>query len=304
MKNLSFLLILAFFSLCCGGGGGGGGSSSSLLNYEGISDPVALTEDNVDDMASTVIGSDDLFGGVTNNKPGGYRHYQLLRRTLVGTRSKARLATVQAKDEVVYGDVNGYVILNGKIDDVTGYGSLVGDYFNYSDDGITFLQGKMTIAESASVSRIVMSELIIQDRTNSVEATGTLRFTASGTTQVASISLAMVDRDTGMEYLLSGVQERLVFSNSAFVGSFESSLSGTFYQSDLGHVTVSTVTPFTFSSTSATSPLAGGVIMMEGADASRAMITSLGSTVSIDVDADGDGVYEESSITAWSSLSL
>jgi len=81
-------------------------------------------------------------------------------------------------------------------------------------------------------------------------------------------------------------------------GYTDATLSGKIYLHDYGCVVISTSTPFQFLAGS-TYP-ASGTMIVTGASNGRAKLTIFDSTgYTVDVDANGDGIYETSNPHTW-----
>jgi hypothetical protein len=82
-------------------------------------------------------------------------------------------------------------------------------------------------------------------------------------------------------------------------------ISGRVYVRQYGYVEVTTTsTPLNYTSSSQENPDSGGPVILAGAGGSKAKITPISIlNVTIDVDADGNNIYEYTATYAWNNLS-
>lgn len=163
---------------------------------------------------------------------------------------------------------------------------------------------------SANLS-ITLSSLSSTTSAGSDALTGNITLVADSTsiyshsTTLASDSLSVSSRYGGVTstqvMTASNSSVRVTPSGSGY--SESSSASGTLSSSSFTSQSVVYSTPTVFVRTSAQLYPASGQMLVTGADGSKARITAQSSSqVLIELDADGNGVYETSTTKAWSEL--
>ena len=181
---------------------------------------------------------------------------------------------------------------------------------------ITMVVNSMSGNLNSDVYRLnlgmVFSNLVATNGSNSDTLNGGLTlaiqsngFNNSVTTLTAPNSLTMAGNYGGVAYsrVLSGYSSTITISPTASGFSESTIYNGTLSSNSFNAQTVvaSTVTPFV--RTNLLGYAASGQVVLTGADGSRVRITAQNvSTVQIELDADGNGVYELATTRAWSSL--
>jgi hypothetical protein len=324
--NLPALAISALLIASCGGGGGGddGGTPSSS---------VSLTSSNAKSVSAEVLDSSETVQGATAGPAiltgvsvetttidFNYTEFvvqQLIQVESQGVVPSATLAGVipsgtvsctsdgtwtisgtdaDNSDTITAGDTinlvfdncdQGSVTVNGSIS--MGITQLVGDLTTppYTlGVSVTLTNLSVTVDGHSATSSGDMSMLIEQDGSNNetYELSGSsLSSTVSGNTVTLS--------DYHYEFTLNDVS-----------GAYSISLQGTFTSSEInGSVSYTTTTPFT--GIEPGDPTAGA-LHITGDNGSQVWVTadSNGTTVYIDVDADGDGTAETQIVTTWADL--
>jgi hypothetical protein len=149
--------------------------------------------------------------------------------------------------------------------------------------------------------RMTITNLSIADVSGTLNVGGTISMNTSGNTETIT-----------MDFVLSGTGQSAKFENVVLVTTNDGSVSqlllseslgGRFYDSTEGYVDVSTTNPLLYSPAGSINPSSGGPVIFTGANNSKIRMTPVDSVnVTIDVDADGDGVYEFSQTVPWSSI--
>ena len=331
MKSYLTIPVLALSVLlmtACGGGGGGSDdttptgvsitTSNAVLIASKVIDSVSLVQDISDSV--------DLVTGVAIDSSGrDFTYSDLVLWLLAQNRQTAGLSGTETVTGVVipettYACETGTYTVSGDVSnpDVPTVGdTLTYTFYDCAISGIVFNGGMtFTITElsgSPSVSPYTLGVDIIMD--NLSISSGGLSETSDG-----DMGILLTEDESGNEILtLSGnsfsatagtqyetlTSYRYELSRDAD-GGYSIALNGT-YGSDAigGSVAFDTVTPFTGDTNVGDgNPTAGVLHIAAISNSSQERLTAQpdGSTVLIEVDANGDGIYEEVITTSWAAL--
>jgi hypothetical protein len=326
-----FILGLFFIISSCGGGGGGSGPGPTGIMYNGLTTQAFITADNANKIFSVIWngGPSTSSGGSISLSlavPGAASPANLKRSGLI-TELKDRATSDYASfvarsknivlktkvNETQYGSVSGTLTITGDIDPSTITGVLYMTYANYNDgDGYTY-DGTVTFnVDGFNITYGLITDgtmrftlWTIKSLDGNVSLSGSIRVQESLQNNSEMLTVDMDGRDN-----IAGDMFR--FQNFAVVFNYDNLLSPTSGTSTLigrvfvgayGYVDVQTGSPFVYSSASQENPDSGGPIIMIGAGNSIADVTSISASyVRIDVDADGDTVFESHNFYEWSNL--
>jgi len=328
----AFALVSSLVLVGCGGGGGGGGGTTAGAGGSTTApQAVSITETNAKPVAAdalnTVQGtsatqSTNLLTGVevqtqAGTAPAGVRAMAEMARLASTSRvGRATLATGVAISESLACESGGSLAITGNVSG--GEGLVAGDSITITannckmgiDGFLTTMNGSMSMTiVSGNMNTIPFNVVVSFVATDlSVEADGTtvvmsgevrLDWTSSSVsseTMVASGSSMTVRETTGGTTHTSTMKN---YSQSVSVNGFitTSSLSATIETSSTrlgasgGSYTISTPTPVVWNSS--TNVVTAGVVKVVGANNSQLVMTVTGNnTVSIQIDANGDGTFE------------
>ncbi len=328
-----FIFVGSFFiiSSCGGGGGGTGGGGTGGISYNGVTTQASLSVANANKIFSVIwnggssSGSASLSPSISKAASSEYLKdsgmvtlfKRLKDRSLsdatgfIGRSKNIRRAT--PINDTYYGSVSGTLTISGSIDENTMTGSLTMTYVNYNDgDGYTY-EGTVTV----KVDGFDMAYGIITDGTLSftlwtiksasgdVSLSGSMRIQESVQNNSDTLTVNMDGRDNIANDTFR-FQNFVVSTNYNSIlspASASESYSGRVYVGPYGFVDVSTTSQFVYSSYPQQNPNSGGPIILSGAGNSKAAITPISTSyVKIEVDTDGDGVFESKRAYAWSNL--
>ena len=326
-------LIVVGLVHCGAGGGGGGGTGGGGISYNGVTTQAPITVANANKIFSVVwnggpsSASLSSISGLASLSPAvskatSYRGTvslikQLKDRMLsdfTGFAARSRnIMPAAAVNETDYGSVSGTLTITGDIDPYTMIGNLNMTYANYNNgDGYTH-DGTVTFKvdgfdmSSGMITDGTMSFTLwtINSTSSNVSLSGSIRVQESLQNNGVTMSVNMDGRDNiandtfrfqnfviTMNYnnMLSPNSETSIFSGRVFVGAY-------------GYVDVSTTSPFVCSSYPQENPDSGGPIILIGAGNSKAAVTPISTNyVKIEVDADGDAVFESQNNYEWGNL--
>jgi len=322
LKALLGLSILILLSSC--GGGGSGGSSSN--DGENTTAPVTLTLANVEakytgqttkaflDRESGLAFAQSFFGGDYNNTLAG-RSAETSENTLGTLRLQSALSHIGQRSAVSQGytvdnqryqmrtvsesescSEGGSATISGEIDDTSSTGFLTYVFNNCINDGVQ-LSGslQMDVFEfDQDVSQAISYDLSFDNvsmvyLSESNNLVGIQSYRRDSENQPITTTNMVQTYSSG----------RQVFSKNLKSESNGSELSGSLYLSDHGYVDIITVDGLIITDSIF---FAGGELNFLGAASSQLKMTSsynqsaLEPTLRIDLDDDGDGIYESTSL--------
>lgn len=327
--NTCFRALALFFAVlltACGGGGGGGGTAGQGPAPSGPQ-AVVITEANAKPLAANALdaaqntnatgsGSALPVAVQVNPSTGGSSSVQLIAQSVrlaANSFSAAALPTGVTVSQTVACTFGGTETISGHVASSAGLtqGDLLSVNFNNcSEESGTSLNGQisMTIVSGSATTvpfHVVISttttNLSVTDNGVTVVVNGSVTLDLSATTTSETIvatgaSLSSRETVSGVTHTttLRNFTQTQTISGSLFTGSLSATVETD--SSRLGGTTVSytitTPTPIVWSETTGT-PTAG-VIKVVGANNAGLLFTINGDgTVTIQLDANGDGVYEK-----------
>ena len=337
MKSLKFLagsLVSLFLLAACGGGGGGAG----VTLLPGLS----ITQLNSPTISSEAMGSADVVQGATQGSgfitgvavSGGgasgsdfnlqdFVFDQLANAMTVGN-SQGGIGGITVSDSAPCG--SGRIDFTITIADSTGTSLTAGDriglnFVGCNDAGIlmnggfTMVINDITPFFDLSIPPSAFILDVSVDMNNFSVNDGLVDFSADGDMAMAfdvngnAVSLTL--SGNGITVTDGVNTETLAGYNYSFItddstGDFTVNLNGTISSALLnGSVSFQTTSAFTGNNfVAGGNPTAGSTLFTTDVDNSSAILTALsdGSTVIIDVDEDGDGIYEIQIVTDWATI--
>lgn len=317
--------ILCSILIACGGGGGGGGASSP---YTGISTPATLTSQNAQEIVLAAyeggaIGSGSLVPLSANRaistttvsasipqKLSGLLHdatENIFTAKLSGPRSLTAVPRAPFTETGTEPDLYGIgsISYSLTIDDVTWTfsGSFTFNNYHFSPD--EYLNGTFSVSGKSDPNTGISSFSMSSNMMIGVmegQAFSFLSFSYSESV----VSYYPFESNSSMTYYLrNDATGDVYWVNNYNINAIETSsttvemiISGTFYHPDYGNVTFSTIVPLQYSIFDY-APSAGSVLFV-GANNTKAIMTCLNNTrYRIEVDADGNGVYENTAEYYW-----
>ncbi|NJD61397.1 MAG: hypothetical protein FIA93_01580 [Deltaproteobacteria bacterium] len=281
-----------------------------------------ITDNNAYDIAMDVYEAGDVsaslslpLGPSTEGAPGGSTasspRILSLVRTLQGVADDlqarqgasggAALRTVVTESGTFDDGFGGSFSYTLSVDDQTGDFTGTFTFADFHGDAGMSMSGSMVASGNFDIAagtfirlRFSFPSLTITDGASSATASGSIDLWA-GNPSTAIVNLYLADDFTGKTVWI----DHFTFNVTEGAGFSDVTESGTIYLHDYGFVVVSTATPFTFATGSATP--SSGVLVITGRSNGKVRLTAIDTTTcSIDVDADGDGVYESTYLYPWS----
>ena len=317
----------------CGGGGGGGdgsGSGGSLpsLVFVGNTNPAAITAGNAAKLTANITGSGDptqIITGVSitssstaqNRNNGltdltrqlnrGFRE-TLLQPSRANSGQQVTIAAIPV-DDTEFCD-SGSVRTFGTLND-NGTGTLTAIYDCLI--GNETLRGQATLRVDVfdlgnmipTDFTVIFSRLALSGPGVDVALSGSLRSQVNiGTnTEMITENIVTLDNNTGEMSKAENLVFVDVYDNIFFPSSYTETLTGRVFDSVHGFVDITTIIPFVFSSIFQVFPDSGQMLLM-GAGNASIRITALSATlVKLELDLDGDSVFENVATLKWAELS-
>jgi hypothetical protein len=194
----------------------------------------------------------------------------------------------------------GSVSYSLSVDDQTGAftGSFTAN--NYHGGGGGTISGAMTVSGTYNIAADVfnsinftLSAVTVTDASSSVTVSGSVVL-LNGNPATGTVTLYLTDNVTGKTDWI----DNFTINVTEGVGYANATISGKIYLHDYGFVVISTSTPFHFLAGN-TYP-SSGTMIVTGASNGRVKLTVVNSTsYTVDVDANGDGIYETTSSHTW-----
>jgi hypothetical protein len=307
------LLVLAALLSSCGGGGG----TDAPSPYTGLTTAAVITDNNADVIARAAFEGGDLGAnagiilapaGAVPAPAAGSRPRAV---ALVQTLAKAALPAVRPpsaaaprlrapfeESNTIYDGQGGYASYSISGDDQTMVFQGTFTFSNFQGDGGGFLNG--TVAVSGSIAQdsihflFNFQSLQLVDTASDFTASGTVDLTANLTsgTGTATLNLFFVDNVTLEAVWLSNLH----VVNVEGSGFTEVTLSGRIYLHNYGYVDVATTTPFHYLD-GATFPSGGQMTVRGHANHGVRMTVDSETQYTLEVDSDGDGPFDDLTIT-------
>lgn len=313
----SFIFFISTMLSACGGGGSGGDDSAGVSPanfddaYTGKRDPALLTKNNAMPFVEMLLGGSDLFGGDNFSKsshlPEDSSAYGLIGvNNSLHKHIKAvyQRSTYQQKqvdiDESEACEYGGKESLTGSIDDSSGKGTLAHKYTNCKVEKDLVLNGSMTLDIRVfdveqydwPTSYIgTFNDLSIKDGSSIAVFSGTVDYKHNLNSAVVTqkINLFAKEASTGEQRVLKNV----TLVND--LGDAITKVSGKLFIDEYGYVDVLSSNGLILWDI-----IEGGEIVLKGASKSAAKVSAYDSGYEgkyrVDLDVNGDGVYELTSV--------
>lgn len=321
------LLLLAG---CGGGGGGGGGDTQGGITYVGNTNPAVITATNASRLVANIVGSGDASGVIVGpavatasisqgardsssqsglvHRLNTYQHETLTRARGRPSGSRVSVAAILVDDTVPCD--GGSIRYSGTLND-NGTGTLT---VTYSDcrSGDDTLNGVATLRIDAfdltflvsTDSTFSFSILTLTSPTTNESVSGSMRDQVNIATNTETLTVNMVTRDN-MSSEMAKAENLIVvdvYNNLFFPSSYTETITGRMFDSVHGYVDVTTVVPLVFSSINQLFP-GNGQLLFTGAASARIRVTTLSAVlVKVELDLDGNSVYETAATLKWTDL--
>jgi hypothetical protein len=336
---LSMLVGVAILITACGGGGGGigtqpgdgSGTQTGAITYTGLTTPAPLSAANVNVIFALMWNAGTLSGDISlapvvsksasfGNPTAGVKESlpRLLKERLSSDVSSfaggtKRIKSATPVNETYNGSASGTRTINGSIDSSTGTGTLTLAYANFNDgDGNTYdgsvtvwIDGYDWITDIMTDWTMICTSWTIKSTGNNVTLSGSIRVQERMQSNSETMTVNMVGRDNigNDSFRFENYVETTVYDNLLYPSSASETYVGRVYVGKFGYVDISTVSPCIYANPNS-DPGSGGPIILAGAGSTKAAITPISNSyVKIEVDNNGDGVYENKNTFAWSNLS-
>lgn len=335
MKKMSIAIVsilMAGLLVACGGGGGGddaapppaSGVSITTANAEVVSAEVTNSVDAVEGVGS---GSEIITGvSITANSDGfSYRDFvmaQLEKFTVVRQQQlSSGVVGVVIPAETVPCSGGGTITISGNVADPNLDTLSAGDtlsivFDNCSEEG-SLISGSFELTINAAFDgmlplnldvSVIMTGFSVTDPDITFSSDGDMRLVLTedgiGNFGATFSGNSLTINEGGETVTLSNYN--YVLTGNDLSGDYSLDIAGTIDSTILGgSVTFVTVQPFTGNDFNDTDePTEGVLLMTSNFDSSQARLTAQpdGVNVMIEVDADGDGVFEGTVMTTWDTL--
>jgi len=326
------IIFMGLFSIIpsCGSGGGGGGGGNGGISYTGLTTQASLTASNANKIfavmwyggASPVLTSPAP--AISKAEPSEYSRGNgvMLLITRIGNRMFHEAALYQnavqtAKratpvNETYHGSISGTLTITGSLDANTGTGNLTMTYTNYNDgDGYTAdgtvtarIDGYDFMYDMITDMTMNFKLLTLRSAIYDMSMSGSMRLQESAQTNSDTMTINVVTRDNASKETsrFENYVQTTTYDNIMMPTSASETYTGRVYAEKYGYVDVSTISPCMYTNPQA-APDSGGPIIFSGAGNTKARITPLStSNVSIEVDDDGDDVFEAQNAYSWGDL--
>lgn len=319
-QPLLITLIAGFFLAACGGGGGGGDDTTS--DYTGLKTPVVITQANAEVLATEALSAgvddfaaDEFLLGVETEIDGASTslpHTIILARTLTDLVKKLNLdgssflpGITQTETTNETCDGGGTVAITVTVDDASGIFSGSMTFTDCVSLDVT-LSGRISFTGEIDVNTLNSIQMTM-NFTALTEEYGSESYTMNGSIYIAISDLSA---DTGSEVIT--VMNYTVRDNTTgtvvmlenyrvvatdLVTEVRVTISGKFYHPDYGYGVISTIQPLLIRYTDDW-PYSGQYVVT--GDSSSLRVTAINSAqYTLEVDEDGDGVYETVTTESW-----
>jgi len=302
--------VAALLTAC--GGGGGTTAQTGGNTYAGVTSPANITSTNAAAITSSMVGSSDAGGNVFSN-------------TLSQKAAKASADGNQPRATVTLdGLVTGFVTANDNTN-ANGIGSLSMVFNNFSDGGgsgtlngglsmwidavdllldpvIATLQfQRLSLLAGTTVNINLDGSMAFSGTTVNINLDGSMAFNDIATPSTATLNYDVIDQVTGEQTRYENIMWQGWPGNGLACNTSES-FSGRFYDANFGYADVTTTAPLTYSINDCVNLnwSGGGPLLFVGADNSKTAVTPLSNTTyRLEVDANGDGSFETTTIELW-----
>ena len=309
----------------CSSSSDSGNTTTGGVTYTGKTTAAVITSANATTLLSATNGSAGTGSGVAAVAPKLSQKSSVRPLGLAGqlvSQAKQALAkkpsqnvaagVVQTQTTTIDGATDlgpggtGTMTMVSEIDDVTGLGSvtMTANNFGVAPD---LTNGTMTITVSAvdaannpTSMSITFTDFSTTDATGTSRMGGSISLARVGNTETLTMDFVAV-ASTGESFKMQNF--KLVSTYDTFNALLSDSISGRLYDSVSGYIDITTTNPLLYSPAGSFYPSSGGPMIITGANNAKIRMTPVNATdVTIEVDADGDGIYESTQTVAQSSL--
>lgn len=321
-KELLLAIFLTPVLYSCGGGGGDSTTATDAtdtpLAYIGNTEPAVLTAANAKYLTDLLFGSsdsffDDLDDPVDSSTTSVSSTAATVTALSRSTRELVTAVTItqQAIDELVSCADSGTVHITGTVESNMS-GNLIMD-FDHCDDGDSYIDGvarfvirNFDIYLELFTDATLSSDLLhFADVSSDVTWTGSMSVLVDIPTATETINSNLIIREnaTGRLAKTENLEIKTTYDNLFNPTSHQEEVKGLLFDELEGYVILSTESALTYGDPTQQFPYGGGPLYMAGANDARLRITPISVTeISIDLDADGDGVFEALAVTEWLAL--
>jgi thrombospondin type 3 repeat protein len=330
IRGLSSLVVVALLAGCGGGGGSGGSGGGSALVYSGNSNAAIITGSNSARLVTAIFGSGEtavIAGGTSIEGSGSVRSgsgglidlARLLNRASSDllARSEQARATQRTVQGVIPIDViqpcdSGAVRIFGNLEDDR-TGTLSVSYDNCLQ-GTETLNGQATLRIDlfdAGISKVTdhtldIASLAIRGPGVSQDVSGSRRVRLSG----AGGNVETITENVTQRNNLTGKMTRTenfvtvnVYASLSGPSSVTQTVSGRVFVSVDGFIDVSTSVPLFFSALDQPFPDIGQILLVGSTNRAIRVTARSAVMVTLELDLDGNGLFEGVAILKWSELS-
>lgn len=320
MKKVHFILPLAVSLLltACGGGDGGGSSNSTPVNpydadakYTGIRTQTTITTNNKLDFIRALYGVEYegfSLASTGQNSTTQEQSFSSLTKDLTALALHATikstgytLAAAKPVNDTIACPNGGTTKISGEVDKSTGIGVVTLAMTNCittigkSNGNVQLAITSYDLAaRKPTAFTLTFQNLKVDYPIVSYTAVGTQSYSVVQGIETTTSNIHRLNHTTNKQSLIKNYQ---VVSISPYDTRFK--LSGQAYLQDYGYVSVSTLENVVFSD--AGIPIAGKA-RLAGANNSKLQITATTSNMMLELDSNGDNVYEETSYITFAEL--
>ncbi len=291
----------------------GGDTATGAVTYSGLTTPATITAANADGLASTAVngsaaGATVAAGAINKNSINTFGLAQtVLSQSDLVTADAASMPAAGAIQTISqtlngadYGG-SGSATVVGSIDNVTGYGSLTVTYNHFSDGySNTTFNGVMTLTNDATGKTISFSNITITDASGVFSMGGSVHSKITATGEILTMNI-VASSSAG---LAVKVENFVVITTTNALGQVvDESGSGRIYNSAEGYIDITTTSPLVYSPAGSIYPSSGGPVIATGSGGTIVKVTPVDAmSVLIEADTTGDGNFDYSKTTLWSTL--
>lgn len=327
----SLLIIGACLALGLVGGCSGGGSGPPpVLNYSGVTTPVAITEENAKAIllgayeGGLLSSTFNILGGVQAGQPvpAGLPRTLDLAETLEtflyaldleAQQPSQYTGAIITDSETIFGSCGGSVYYDVELNSIFGDFSGTADFREYCDaanpdlilDGVTDFSGDYEVFSfEIDDFSFIFRDLSVTSDAGSFILNGSLNGSVSAVQADLLTTSVLEDVSTAKTYWLKDFRI-LAVQGSGFI---DIDVSGRYYDHDYGYVDVITQGPFRIYDQD--SWPSSGILLVEGAEGDAGgktmakMVVLDADSFQVEADTDGDGLFDDydSGPLSWSSL--
>lgn len=312
-----FVVMIVALAGCGGGGGGavggGGGGNAPEITYQGKITPAVITADTAQQFFVTSLTGFDVAPSLGD---------PLSVSRVVKSSSRAFLAKKTITKTVASTSVAGSIPgLSGTatylgVVETNGTGVITFTYSNYDSGDGDIYNGQLVVTvnsydsltDTITDSLMQFNNLSIASANEEYALQGSVHLNYETATLTETFIINIVGHYLRNDKWLKfdNYVERSVYDNLYFPTSMTQTVSGRIYFGSLGYIDLTQTTPYRYdyyNRFNIDMPNAGGPLLISGASGSKASMTPLSiSQFKIEVDSNGDDIFESSNIRLWSEL--